>query len=432
MKFNTLTTRILGGLVLGLGLGAALAAANPAWRADAMAWTDGLGNVWLDALRMTIIPLVFSLLVIGVAQAAGTAQAGGIAAKALLAFGALLLLSATIGAIATPALLSLWPPPSAAMAALRASAHGGAAAVPPSPPIADWLRSFVPANPIKAAAEGSMASIVVFALVFGLAAAQQNEPRRTALFGFFDATQAAMMTIVGWVLWAAPAGVFLLSLSVGARLGLSAVGLLGQYVIVVSIMCLLAGAMGLVMALVGGRVAPGRLFAALIPVEAMAISTQSSLASMPVMLEATERLGAPAKVRDLVLPLAVALFRITSPAGNIAVAVYVAHIYGVAVDPLRLAAGVVVAALVSLGAVGVASSITFFTTLVPIFMAMNLPMELLPLLLPVETLPDFSRTVGNVTGDVGVTAWAARWSGAVSEQHSDAGAGQTAPAPADG
>jgi proton glutamate symport protein len=164
------------------------------------------------------------------------------------------------------------------------------------------------------------------------------------------------------------------------------------------------------MALVGGRTAPGRLLTALIPVEAMAISTQSSLASLPVMLEATERLGVPAPVRDLVMPMAVALFRVTSPAGNIAVAVYVAHVYGVAVDPLRLAAGVVVAALVSLAAVGVASSVTFFTTLVPIFMAMNLPMELLPILLPLETLPDFSRTIGNVTGHVGLTAWAAKWS----------------------
>jgi Na+/H+-dicarboxylate symporter len=282
--------------------------------------------------------------------------------------------------------------------------------VPPSPPLTDWLRSFVPPNPIKAAAEGSMASVVVFALLFGLAAARQDEPRRLALFGFFDAVQAAMMTIVGWVLWAAPGGVFLLSLSVGAKLGLSAVGLLGQYVVVVSICCLLAGAMGLVMALVGGRTAPGRLLTALIPVEAMAISTQSSLASLPVMLEATERLGVPAAVRDLVMPMAVALFRVTSPAGNIAVAVYVAHVYGVAVDPLRLAAGVVVAALVSLAAVGVASSVTFFTTLVPIFMAMNLPMELLPILLPLETLPDFSRTIGNVTGHVGLTAWAAKWS----------------------
>jgi hypothetical protein len=264
MKFNTLTTRILGGLVLGLGLGAALAAANPGWRAQAVSLAEGLGNVWLDGLRMTIIPLVFSLLVIGVAQAAGTARAGGLAAKALLAFGVLLLVSATIGAIATPALLSFWPPPAAAVAALRASAHGAASVVPPSPPLTDWLRSFVPPNPIKAAAEGAMASVVFFALVFGLAAARQDEPRRAALFGFFDAVQAAMMTIVGWVLWAAPGGVFLLALSVGAKLGMSAVGLLGQYVVVVSICCLLAGGMGLVMALVGGRAAaadradPGR------------------------------------------------------------------------------------------------------------------------------------------------------------------------------
>jgi len=105
----------------------------------------------------------------------------------------------------------------------------------------------------------------------------------------------------------------------------------------------------------------------------------------------------------------VALFRITSPAGNLAVAIYVAHIYGVHLGPAQLAVGVVVASLVSLAAVGVASSITFFTTLVPIFMSMGIPMDLLPLLLAVETLPDFSRTIGNVTGDVGITAWAAKW-----------------------
>jgi Na+/H+-dicarboxylate symporter len=87
----------------------------------------------------------------------------------------------------------------------------------------------------------------------------------------------------------------------------------------------------------------------------------------------------------------------------------VANVYGVPVDAAKLAAGVIVASLVSLGAVGVASSVTFFTTLVPLFVTMNLPLDLLPLLLPLETLPDFSRTVGNVTADVGITAWAARW-----------------------
>ena len=423
MKLNSLTTYILAGLALGLTIGAVIAAMHPAWRDQAIALADGLGNVWLDALRMTIIPLVFSLLVIAVAQAADTVRAGGLAARALLAFGGLLLISAGLAALATPALLSVWPPLAAAVSALRAAAQGGAAHVPPAPPFAEWLSSFVPSNPVKSAADGAMASIVFFALVFGLAAARQNEARRGAIFGFFDAVQAAMMTIVRWVLLIAPAGVFLLSLAVGAKIGASAVGLLGQYVVVVSVMCLISAVMGVVLAVVGGRVGPGRLLAALIPVEAMAISTQSSLASMPVMLEATTKLGVPETVRDMVMPMAVALFRCSSPAGNIAVALYVAHVYGVPVDAARLVAGVVVASLVSLAAVGVASSVTFFTTLVPIFAAMNLPLDLLPLLLPLETLPDFSRTIGNVTADVGVTAWAGRWGrGKLAAAASEAGA----------
>jgi hypothetical protein len=110
--------------------------------------------------------------------------------------------------------------------------------------------------------------------------------------------------------------------------------------------------------------------------------------------------------------MGVALFRITSPAGNLAVALYVAHLYGVQLGAGQVIAGALVAALVSLAAVGVASSVSFFTTLVPIFMSMGLPLELLPLLLAVETFPDFSRTLGNVAGHVGVTAWAARWRGA--------------------
>ncbi len=404
------TVRILIGLVAGLGLGAILAAVNPPWREEAIAVLDGLGGVWLDALRMTIVPLVFALLVTGVAQAAGTLAAGGIAARALLAFGVLLLVSAAMSVTASSALLDLWPPASSATNALRA-AHSAAGAVPPPPPFADWLRSFVPNNAVKAAADGAMAPLVFFALVFGLAATRIEEERRVRLFDFFDAIQAAMMVIVKWVLWAAPAGVFALGLVFGARTGVAGLGVLVEYVIVVSLMCLAAGLIALVIGIVFGRVALLRMLNALIPVSAVAISTQSSLASLPAMLEACQKIGVRDTVRDLVMPMAVALFRMTSPAGNIAVAVYVAHIYGIPLDIGHMIAGVVVAALVSMAAVGIASSVTFFTTLGPIFMAMGLPMELLPLLLAVETLPDLSRTIGNVAADVGVTALIDRWSG---------------------
>ena len=409
MKAPSPASLILLGLGAGLGAGAVLHAVEAPGEAELVGAAEAIGGVWLDALRMTIIPLVFALLVTGMARAAESVGRGGLAARALLTFGGGLLLAASLTALLTPALLAAWPAPGEAAAALRATATGGGAEIPQTPPLSEWLSAFIPANPFKAAADGAMASLVVFALIFGLAVSRLDAARRDMLVTVFDGVQAAMMVIVRWVLALAPLGVFLLALTVGARTGVGAVGLLGHYVVVITLMCLMAGALGLGAALFGGRTPPGELAAAMTPVGAMAISTQSSLACLPVMLAACARLGVPESVRGLVLPMGVALFRITSPAGNLAVALYVAHLYGVQLGAGQVIAGGLVAALVSLAAVGVASSVSFFTTLVPIFMSMGLPMELLPLLLAVETFPDFSRTLGNVAGHVGVTAWAGRW-----------------------
>ncbi|MFO0541318.1 MAG: dicarboxylate/amino acid:cation symporter [Phenylobacterium sp.] len=409
MKAPSPASLILLGLGAGLGAGAVLHAVEAPGEAELVGAAEAIGGVWLDALRMTIIPLVFALLVTGMARAAESVGRGGLAGRALLTVGGGLLLAASLTALLTPALLAAWPAPGEAAAALRATATGGGAEIPQTPPLSEWLSAFIPANPFKAAADGAMASLVVFALIFGLAVSRLDAARRDMLVTVFDGVQAAMMVIVRWVLALAPLGVFLLALTVGARTGVGAVGLLGHYVVVITLMCLMAGALGLGAALFGGRTPPGELAAAMTPVGAMAISTQSSLACLPVMLAACARLGVPESVRGLVLPMGVALFRITSPAGNLAVALYVAHLYGVQLGAGQVIAGGLVAALVSLAAVGVASSVSFFTTLVPIFMSMGLPMELLPLLLAVETFPDFSRTLGNVAGHVGVTAWAGRW-----------------------
>src|SRR6185503_3894310 len=212
----SLTVRMLAGLVAGLAVGIALAAFALPWRADAVALADAVGGLWLDGLRMTIVPLVFALLVTGIGRTAGVVQAGGAAGRAILTFIILLAASAALSALVTPLVLQAWPAPSEAAAALRASAKD-ASAVPPAPPIGEWLRSIVPANAIKAAAETAMAPLVFFALVFGLAATRIDAERRGSLFGFFDAVQATMLVIVRWVLWVAPLGVFALALGVGAK-----------------------------------------------------------------------------------------------------------------------------------------------------------------------------------------------------------------------
>jgi Na+/H+-dicarboxylate symporter len=405
------TVRILLALVAGLVVGAALADSPAIDRIIAVA--EPIGGLWLDALRMTIVPLVFSLLVVGVSSAAGTAAAGGTAARALAMFGVLLVASALFSALAVSGVLAAWPAPQAAAAGLREAAGHSTQKVPDFPTMGAWLRAFIPTNPIQAAAETSMAPLVVFALLFGLAVTRIRADLRTGLVSVFQAVMDTMLVLVQWVLFIAPIGVFALALIVGAKAGFGAAGALGHYILILSGVCIAVGLLSYLLAVAAG--VPLLAFArAAAPAQAVAFSTQSSIASLPAMIAGTRQLGAPESMIGVVLPLAVSLFRITSPAANLGVAIYCAHIYGVPLNAALLAAGIGVAAVISLASVGLPGQITFFTTTGPICLIMGAPLELLPILLAVETIPDIFRTVGNVTADMGVTCLAKRVTGAQS------------------
>jgi Na+/H+-dicarboxylate symporter len=135
------------------------------------------------------------------------------------------------------------------------------------------------------------------------------------------------------------------------------------------------------------------------------------------MLASSERLGIPGHAAGIVLPLAVALFRATGPAMNLAVAMYIAHWYGIHLGPLQIAAGIAAAAITTMGSVSLPGQVSFFTSIAPIAVAMGVPLEPLGLLVAVEMLPDLVRTVGNVTMDVAVTTVAARGVPAVPGEH---------------
>jgi proton glutamate symport protein len=400
----SLTLRILLALVLGLAIGAGLAAFKPQWLGPTTEVAKVVGGLWLDALRMTIVPLIFSLLVTGVASAAGTLAAGGVAARTLGLFAVLLLAAALLSALAVPAILRVFPIPIEAATALRAGL-GEHPAVPGLPPIGDWLRGFVPVNPVGAAANGAIVPLVVFALVFGLAVTRIEAKSRASLLALLDAVVAAMLVIVRWVLWAAPAGVLALSLQVGATAGVGAAGALAHYVLVISAVCVMVTVAVYPLVTLTTRIPLVHFARAVAPAQLVAFSTQSSIASLPAMVDATQKaLRVPEHISNLVLPLAVSLFRITSATANMAVAVYVAALFGVPLTPLTLGTGVIVAAIVSLAAVGLPSQVSFFTAIGPVCLAMGAPIAVLPLLLAIESIPDIFRTVGNVTADVAVTA----------------------------
>ena len=400
-------TRILAALVLGLVAGIAGAALIPE---RALGWTgyaEPIGTMWLNGLRMAIVPLVVGLLVTGIAVTAEAARAGRLAGRSILTFLVILWTSSILAAILTPLILDLWPLHGPAAEALRAS-FSTAEPVEKVPGFADFVSSLVSPNPIASAANDAFLPLIVFTTVFAFAITRLPATQRDVLTSFFRALADAMLVVIGWVLWLAPVGVFALSYVVGARAGTAAFNALVHYVIVVSSVGGVVWLLAYPLAAIGGRVRLGRFIAANAPVMAVAISTQSSLASLPAMLKASEKLDIPVATSGVVLPLAVALFRATGPAMNLAVAIYVAHVFGMELGFTALAAGVAAAAITTMGAVSLPGSISFVSSIAPIAIAMGVPIEPLAIFVAVETLPDLVRTLGNVTMDNAVTATIAR------------------------
>jgi Na+/H+-dicarboxylate symporter len=391
-----LSARILAGLILGLVAGAVLA--GTAAGEMMLSVAQPVGKLWLDALTMTVVPLVFSLLVTGIVSAAGSASGGRTARRALAWFAVLLVGVCLLSALLTTLALGWWP-----VSAEAASLRGASGEAPVISSGADWLGNIIPANPLKAAADTAIVSLVIFAMLFGFAASRIEPELRAAIQTFFRAVVQTMLVIVHWVLWLAPIGVFALALAVGARSGAGAAGTLLHYVVLVVGACLVTALLAYGVAAVFGRMPPQAFARAALPAQIVAVSTQSSLASLPAMIEAAGPLGVGKQEAGIVLPLAVSIFRAASAAANVTVAVYLAHLHGVALDGWTLVFGALVAAAVSVAAVGLPAQISFFAIIGPVCLAMGVPVDLLPLLLAIETVPDIFRTLGNVTADLAVT-----------------------------
>jgi len=403
------TARVLTGLFLGAVIGLLLAHFDAATALKVADVAQPIGKLWLNALQMTVVPLVLALVVIGVNTATDAAASGRIARRAIVTFIVILTGGALFTALAAPLAFSLFPHSPEVTAALD---HASTAPVATGPVHwIDTLVAIVPSNAIMAAANSAMLPLVVFALFLGFALTRIAPERRAMLVEFFQAIADAMIVIVRWVLWAAPLGVFSLILSVCARAGMDMLSALGVYVLVECLMYLSVGVMMLPIAVFFGGEKLRRFVSAAAPAQVVAASTQSSLAALPAMLEAADRrLGYPKQVASLVLPMAVSLFRLTSPVQYVTSAVFIAWAYQIDISAASLVAGALLAVVISLGSVGLPGQVTFVATNLPVAQSMGLPLSPLGLMLAVDTIPDALATLGNVTGDLAATSVVAKQS----------------------
>ena len=389
---------LIGGLIAGI------ATIDTALAEPLLSLAGPIGSMWLQALQMTIIPLVAALLVMGISQLAEAAQAGRTARRMLLLVFAALFLGGLATLILFPLLLELFPIPTSAGAFLSQQP----AEAQQVPGIAEFLTSLIAPNLFAAAAETAMLPLTIFFAILALALQRIPAEQREILLRFFHALGNAMLIIIGWVLWLAPIGVFALAAGVAARAGSGAFAALAHYIGVVSAMGLVVLILAYALALFGGRASLARFAKAALPAQTVAISTQSSLASLPAMLDSARRLGIRSDVVEFVLPLAVAIFRATSPAMNLAVVLYIAALGGVELTPVTMMAGLFVAFIISVGSVSLPGSISFVISIGPIALAMGVPIEPLALLVAVEMLPDIMRTLANVTMNLAVTSAVAK------------------------
>jgi Na+/H+-dicarboxylate symporter len=404
------TSRVLIGLAAGALIGLLLAGSNPVLALQVANVAQPIGKLWLNALQMTVVPLVLALVVVGVNTASDAAASGRIARRAIVVFIVVLTGGALFAALAAPLVFSWFPHHPELTVALGHATLPSAAQVAPISWV-DALTAIVPNNAVMAAAQSAMLPLVVFALFLGFALTRLAPERRALLMEFFQAIADAMIVIVRWVLWIAPLGVFALILSVCARSGLGMLSALGVYVLVECLLYLSVTVMMLPVAVIFGGERLRRFALALLPAQAVAISTQSSLASLPAMLESADRrLGYPKPVAALVLPMAVTLFRLTSPVQYMTSAAFIAWAYGIDLSTAQLVAGALLAVVISLGSVGLPGQVTFIATNLPVAQAMGLPLSPLGLMLAVDTVPDALATLGNVTADVTAASVVARQS----------------------
>ncbi|MHB1069819.1 MAG: dicarboxylate/amino acid:cation symporter [Gemmatimonadaceae bacterium] len=406
-------------LVVGFLVGGTAVATSPAGAAPLLAVTGPVGTLWVNAIRMTVIPLVVSLLITGVASMSDLRTVGRIGLRSLALFVALLASVGLMVALIAPALYTLFAVDPASAAALRESVAATGVQVPELPTFAAWLTALVPINPIRAAVDGAILPLLVFSVASAIGVAQLPDHAREHVVNLFRAIGDAMLRVVGWVLWLSPVGVFALAVTLGGRLGYTGAGAIGFYFLTHIALLLLAVVLLYPVAVFFGRV-PLRAFArAALPAQTVAMGTRSSLAALPAMLDAAEhKLHLSREVSGFALPLGVSIFRLNVAVSWIVGGLFIGQLFGLPFGVQAIATFYLASIVMSFSVPGIPSGSLFI--IAPLLPTVGLPVEGVGILIALDAVPDIFKSMLNVTGHLTaatvVDASQKRWSGNVRTQ----------------
>lgn len=365
---------------------------------------DFIGTLFLNALKMIIVPLIVASLITGIAGIGGSKGLGRLGSKAILFYMTTSLLAILTGLL----FVNLFNPGiidgQAAREVLGLSADqissveskvGGKGASD----IAGVFLSMVPTNVIAAAANGQMLGLIFFSILFGYFMTRINEPYAEAQFNFWQGLFEVMMKITEWVMKFAPIGVFALVAKVVMTTGLGAFKPLLVFFFTVLLALLAHAFIGLPLMLkLLTRLNPVRQYQAMAPALLTAFSTASSSATLPVTMDCVEKnAGVSNRTSSFVLPLGATVNMDGTALYECVAALFIAQAYGLELSLMTQFTVVIVALLTSIGVAGIpAASLVAISIILG---SIGLPAEGIGLILAVDRILDMCRTVVNVFSD---------------------------------
>jgi len=400
---------IAAGLVLGLVVGLGAAATGNQWLLALAKGSAPVGAVFMNAIRMVVIPLIVTVIFTSIARLGDPRKLGRIGGLTLAYYWVTLIPAIAIGMATTKAGLRF--------ASDIQMPKSGGADVPALQGIVDFIVSLVPANPFAAASNGAILPLIVFTALVAAATGTLSGERRERLINIADDVSAALIKLVWWILYFAPVGVFGLSAPVTAELGWDLVQSLGIFILCVFVgLVIFLAVVTLPLVYFIGGIGPARYLRGIFGGVSVAVSTTSTAAAIPVTLEeTTKNLGVSTTIADLLVPLGASMHRPGSALFQGSAIVFLAYLYNVPIPVAAIGAAMLATFLVSLTVAPVPSSSV--VTMAPALDAVGVPIAGLALVLGVDRLPDMMRSGVNILGQVSAAVLVDRWTGSGQESN---------------
>lgn len=386
-KSMSLAIKILIGLVAGVIAGLLLQG-NPD---IAVNYIKPLGDIFLNLIKMIIVPLVFASLVVGVGGMDDITKLGRIGIKTFVYFLCTTAVAIIIGLLLANAL-------NVGGGFVLESSKEIVYEAKEAPPLSETIVNIFPSNPLKSMVQGDMLQIIVFAIIFGIGLLAIGEKGKS-IFSFFDSIADAMYAITGGIMKFAPIGVFGLMTPVIAQNGPEVLLPLLKLILIVYLACFLHVVLVYANTVrFMGKMKPLEFFKKAFPAWATAFTTTSSSGTLPVSMQCAEDLGVPQPIASFVLPLGATINMDGTAIYQGVCAIFIAQVFGIALTMSQQLTIILTATLASIGTAGVPGAGMIMLAMV--LESVGLPVEGIALVAGVERVLDMARTSINVLGDI--------------------------------